>query len=204
MASAKGRAKGAAAKKKRKRASRAKQPKCAGTTTTGKPCRNKAKAGDKYCSIHAGPRRASKFDDPAVREKVLAFIRSANYKVEAARAAGIDRTTLASWLERGEADIEAGVDSAYSAFSLAYDQAEAEAEAILVGRLQKNSSEGDTRATLELLKRRFRERWGDRVTAEVTGDVAASEVRELSKLTVAEREMLLDLEQKMQDERNQR
>ena len=62
-----------------------------------------------------------------------------------------------NWVLKGEADAEAGIDSAYAQFRDRLTRARAEGELNLVRKLEDNP---DWRAAAFLLERGYRERWG--------------------------------------------
>lgn len=206
MARSRGSAKGApASKAKRRKKAKVKQPDCeAIATSTGKRCTNPAKIGSTFCGTHSGKAGApSKFTDD-VRNAILEWTALGGFKTTVCKAAGISPVTLASWLERGELAREQGKDAdEFAEFSAAYEKAEADGELRLLARLQKQSGEGSTRATLEILKRRYRERWGDKVQAEISGagggPIETSSV-DPAKLPVDKRRELVKLLREAQKE----
>lgn len=93
-----------------------------------------------------------------VREKICRAIRAGNYPAVAARAAGVSESTFYRWMERGRSDAK----GPHRAFYEAVREAEAESEVHLVAVLRKSSKDGDWRAALALLERRYAERWRKR------------------------------------------
>lgn len=156
--------------KPKKRKAR-KRPRCKGKTQAGKRCTNPAKKGSTYCGSHSGKSGQPTKFTPETQAKILQGTQLANFKTTVCKGAGITEVSLATWLDQGKADIDAGAETEFSEFFRAYTQAEAEGEERLVAHLQAAAQKGSVRALLELLKRRYRERWGDnvKVEAEVTG-----------------------------------
>jgi len=98
-------------------------------------------------------------------DRICQAIRDKNFVGTAAKMAGIGRTTFYEWREKGLAAREAGkTRSIYCQFVDALEEAEAEAEADLVEQVMKTK-----RGPLEILKRRYRSRWGDRIATELSG-----------------------------------
>lgn len=197
MARRRGSAKGAAAKRKRKSAT-PRRPRCEARTKAGKRCTNPAKEGATVCGTHGGKAGAPSKFNPATCAKILQATRQANFRSVICRAANVHPTTLENWLERGELAVEQGkTDDEYGEFFEEYERAEAEAEMLLVARLQRASQEGDVRANLELLRRRYRERWGDRVQAEHSGPgggpIETQSSIDVDKLPLDKRRQLLAL-----------
>lgn len=99
---------------------------------------------------------------PEVVEILLTAIRAGNYFTTACQYAGIHVGTLYRWLEWGEEDGREG----YKEFAEELRQAEAEAEVDLVHMVSVHAKT-DWRAGMELLSRRFPERWSSK--QEVSG-----------------------------------
>ncbi len=113
------------------------------------------------------PHQNSKFN-PETTGIIIAAVRAGNYFTTSAALAGIHEGTLYRWLRAGEED----EDSKYRQFSLDMAQAEAEAEISVVLVVREAASE-DYRAGLELLSRRFPERWSTKNRTELTGEHGA-------------------------------
>ncbi len=109
------------------------------------------------------PHMNSKFT-PEVTDLIIAAVRAGNYFTTSAALAGIHEGTLYRWLREGEED----EDSKYRQFALDMATAEAEAEISVVSVIRAAASD-DYRAGLELLSRRFPERWSTRNRTELTG-----------------------------------
>lgn len=105
--------------------------------------------------------------DPAVRALIVDLIRNGNYPQTAAAFAGISFEQFKIALEKGRS----GKDLLYYEFWKDICKAEAEAE---IGRLQNISkhAEDDWKAELELMSRRWPERWGNKTARlEISGSV---------------------------------
>jgi hypothetical protein len=116
---------------------------------------------------------------------IVEALAAGNYRQVAAELAGIGRTTLYSWLERGEADYEAGVESDYAALWSAIQVAEANAENEAIKAIRAAAPK-DWRAAAWMLEHRHQTRWGGKTTVEHTGTVR----HELSELSQAELEAM--------------
>lgn len=103
---------------------------------------------------------------PERQRKITKLIRAGHYKEVAARASGIGERTFYTWYEKG-APGHPETRRKYQQFRQAVDAAEAESEEILLKTILR---EGGAKGALEVLKRRFPNRWGDRHRLEHTGD----------------------------------
>lgn len=110
------------------------------------------------------PHRNAKFS-PEVAEIIVAAVRVGNYFTTAASLADIHYNTLYRWLREGEEE----PDGKYGQFSRDMHRAEAEGEVSIVSIIRTHA-ETDYRAGLELLGRRFPDRWSTRNRMELTGD----------------------------------
>lgn len=97
---------------------------------------------------------------PEIQERICQLVRAGNTVEVCAEAAGIAPATYYGWMQQG---IEG--DGVHGEFRRAVEQARAEAEAILVGRVQRAAQSGSWRAATWLLERQWPEHWaaiGDR------------------------------------------
>lgn len=92
---------------------------------------------------------------PELQDKICNLIRAGHYFCTAAAACGIHKSTFQDWKTKGE-NAKAGK---FREFWLAVKEAEGVSELLLVDKILK---EGGAKGALEVLKRRFPERWGDR------------------------------------------
>lgn len=99
---------------------------------------------------------------PEIQERIVTLVRAGHYKRVAAAQAGVAERTLYQWYDKGDQDHEAH-RRIYAQFRQALDEAEAESEIILLDKITKH---GTPRDHLEVLARRFPERWGRRINVE--------------------------------------
>ena len=92
---------------------------------------------------------------PERQDKICNLIRAGHYFVTAALASGISEDTFHDWKAKGEK----AKSGPFRDFWQAVKEAEGQSELLLVDRILK---EGGAKGALEVLKRRFPERWGDR------------------------------------------
>jgi exoribonuclease R len=94
----------------------------------------------------------AKFNDKTTNQ-ILGAMRSGTSFERAARAAGVDRTTLWRWLKSGEQDDRDGKRTKHAKFFREFNQADAE----VVGRVEQHivaQSEMDPRAAIWFLSKR--------------------------------------------------
>lgn len=104
---------------------------------------------------------------PEMQEKITNLIRAGHYMETAAKASGIGTTTFWRWMAEGQATEEnPRPRPIYRDFREAVQKAEADSEAILLAGIIRD---GGPKMKLEVLKRRFPERWGDRHRLEHSG-----------------------------------
>lgn len=92
---------------------------------------------------------------PELQDRICNLIRAGHYFNTAAMACGVGESTFQEWKRKGAA-AKGGM---FREFWLAVKEAEGQSEMVLVDRILK---EGGAKGALEILKRRFPERWGDR------------------------------------------
>jgi transposase len=102
----------------------------------------------------------------ARQERVVAAVRAGAHREQAAQAAGVSRSTLQAWLQRGEA---ADAPTRFQKFAQALREAEAEFELEGLAVISRAAEGGDWRAMAWKLERRHPERWGRQTRHEVTG-----------------------------------
>lgn len=105
-------------------------------------------------------------------------IRKGNYIDNAAAMAGIAESSYYHWIERGDADIEAGKVTIYSEFSEAIKRAKAEGEQIDLDLIADAAGKGNWQAAAWRLERRFPTKWGkqDKLQLEHSGKIGAAEM----------------------------
>lgn len=101
--------------------------------------------------------RPTKLND-RTQTLITDLLSEGNTQVGACNAAGIAPATFYHWLERGEADHEADKQTIYSEFVDAVTRAIGQSEAALV-KFARNAASKDGRVALEMLARRFPDRW---------------------------------------------
>ena len=100
---------------------------------------------------------------PEVHDAIIKDIGNGVTFVDAAGAAGIDRTTFFNWMKWGE-KAKSGV---YFDFFNACKAAQAQARKKFTLVIAKASADGDWRAALEYLKRHDPDNWGDKSQTDV-------------------------------------
>lgn len=98
--------------------------------------------------------------DDATEKRVLDSIRKGNFREVAAASAGISRSTFYNWVAAGRRQKSGRLFD----FVAKLEQAEAEAEERLVGRID-SAAEKDWRADAWRLERKVPERWARRAVA---------------------------------------
>ena len=103
---------------------------------------------------------------PAIQDAMVNAIAAGSYAYVAADFVGISRSTHYAWLERGELG-----EAPFSEYLDAIRKAEAASEVRNVAIIQKAADEGDWRASITYLERKFPDRWGkrERNSIELTG-----------------------------------
>jgi len=124
--------------------------------------------------------RKTKLNEELIK-KICNFIRAGNYIETACQAVGIDPSTFYRWRKKGSLEQDSEQDSLILQFCNAVKEAEAESEVALVLEIRKKATE-DWRAADNILKKRFRERWGDNLGLTHGGKVEV-EVEGLDKFT---------------------
>ena len=119
------------------------------------------------------PGRPEKLNSELIK-KISDLIRLGNYNYVAARACGVAKSTFYKWIEKGEADKEAGKDTIYSKFKDEIELAEAEAEVALVNKWRMMITDNpDYRQIKDFLIARWKQRWGQQI--EISGKVQIDE-----------------------------
>lgn len=101
-----------------------------------------------------------------VIESICASIRAGSYIGAACGRARVSKRSFYEWKKRGEEERNESRNTIYAKFLDAVESAEADNEVMLVGAIIKND---DWRAKMEILKRRYPDRWGDKNKYEHTG-----------------------------------
>ncbi len=100
---------------------------------------------------------------PELRDRIVDYISQGNYIEIAARACGINDSTFWDWMKKGET----AASGKYRDFWEAVRSADAHLESSLVRDI---ASDDDYKAKLEVLQRRFRERWSKTVDVTSGGE----------------------------------
>lgn len=107
------------------------------------------------------------------------------YPVVACRRVGIDKSSYARWMQRGERDLRLKDDSTYARFRTAIKESEAQAEIDHVACLRK-AAQTNWIAVMTLLERRWPTRWGLQDRLEIEDARPALPPVDLSKLSAPE------------------
>jgi len=89
---------------------------------------------------------------------IQSFLRYGYFVEDAARMAGIHKTTLYRWLEQGREERDRGEESLYVDFCNAMEKARAEAEGIFLGSIRTAATRGQWQAAAWWLERSF-DKW---------------------------------------------
>jgi len=132
--------------------------------------------------------RPTKLNDQT-QSVLVGAIRKGNYIDNAAAMAGITESSYYLWIERGEADIEAGKTTTYSEFSEAIKRAKAEGEQIDLDLIADAAGKGNWQAAAWRLERRFPSKWGkqDKLQLEHSGKIG----QDAAEMTDAELDKLI-------------
>lgn len=145
------------------------RPRCRATKTNGDPCNAYAVRGNAYCAAHGGAKRPigrpTKLN-AELADAILNTVAHGSTFHAAAQAAGVNRTTLIAWRERGEADLDNGKDTVFARFAHGLPRARARGEASLVDTIRAHATM-DWRAAAWLLERRNPEDWAKRDSLDV-------------------------------------
>jgi hypothetical protein len=112
---------------------------------------------------------------PERQEIIVKLLRFCNYRITACRAAGITYETFLNWMKRGKKEKK----GKYFEFFCAVEKAEAEGEAHAVVEIMQSRN---PRVILDLLARKYPDRWGTQGRIEHSGQV------ELISMTIEERQ----------------
>ena len=98
---------------------------------------------------------------PELQKKLIKYIQGGSYIVVACRAVGIAEKTFYEWIKKGEKGIEP-----YSKLSKSVRKAQAKSEIRNVAIIEM-AAKKDWRAALEMLARKYPQRWAKRDKLEV-------------------------------------
>jgi transposase len=130
---------------------------CQANTQRGQPCGRQAMRGAELCHAHrgVGVGRPSSLTDE-VERKLCDALRAGNHLEVAARYAGVSRSTLHRWLALAD---QQPADPRLEQFREAVEKAQADAEVHAVGVVRRSIAQGEWRAALAYLERRYPQRW---------------------------------------------
>lgn len=137
-------------------------------------------------------------EEVTLGDLVVMAIKVGAFRAEAARAAGISRTSIFNWAQRGEdaialaqeqqadpdEDVEVTADDVpekdrpYVDFVNALLEAEASSEVFHIRNIRRHS-EKDWRASAWILARKWPERWGSREHPDSTGGYTLADIERL-------------------------
>jgi transposase len=118
---------------------------------------------------------------PKLMERICDSISKGNYISTACQAIGIHKATYYNWLEQGERDTNAGIDSVFADFLQHVRKAEAENEQVIVNMV-RDAAPKNWIAAMTVLERRHPERWGRRERHQV--DVNETRKINITRVTV--------------------
>ena len=112
----------------------------------------------------ARPKGTTKLEiEPELATRIITYIRAGSYVETAAAAAGVDKSTLYRWLERGAEGQEP-----FAGFATQVESALAEAELRDLARIDR-AADSNWQAAAWKLERRNPKMWGRRNFTEMTG-----------------------------------
>ncbi|QAS68834.1 terminase small subunit [Haloferax tailed virus 1] len=160
---------------------------CGHETASGEPCQNPASDGDS-CWLDAHGGSANKSGRPSKlsydrQEKIATAVEGGKSLTSAARMAGVDRTTVYGWIDRGEADKEEGKDNEFTEFYDRLTRAKGHGEDFYFNlALEMAKEDGDHRFIASLMKQRYPDSWGETETGvEATEITVSSDVVEVTE-----------------------
>lgn len=141
---------------------------CGRPTKAGTPCTRKAARGESTCAQHRpSPSVPVLKLTPEAHKTICQALASGVYRKDAAQYAGIGVSTFYRWMETGEADTEAGVESPQATLWKGVIEAEAKAKTRLSALIVKAAVE-DWRAAAWILERKHPDEYGRRDRVEIT------------------------------------
>jgi len=139
---------------------------CGEPTADGSPCENPACRTDGKCWMHtqadepADVGRDSKLNVER-QEQIAQAVEQGKSLTSAARMAGVDRTTVYGWIDKGEAQDEGIYAEFYNRLTRAKGHGE---EFYFNLALEMAKENGDHRFIASLMKQRYPDSWGDTET----------------------------------------
>ena len=102
-------------------------------------------------------------------DAVCPWLHAGYFVEDAARMAGINKSTLYRWLDKGREDREQEIDSLYADFCNAMERARAEAEGMFINSIQTAAKRGQWQAAAWWLERSF-DKWSKPSKLQISGD----------------------------------
>jgi hypothetical protein len=148
---------------------------CGVETTKGEPCQNPAES----CPWHDVDEKPDTGRNTKLslerQEKIASAIEQGKSITSAARMAGVDRTTVYGWLDRGEADIESGKENVFTEFYHRLTRARGHGEDFYFElALDLARENGDHQFIASLMKQRYPDSWGETETGVSSPDIEIS------------------------------
>ena len=135
---------------------------CGAETTKGEPCQNPADS----CPWHDTDEtpdtgRPSKLSHSR-QEEICQAVEAGKSLTSAARMAGVDRTTVYGWIDKGEAAKEAGEDNEFTEFYDRLTRAKGHGEDFYYNLALELAKENeDHRFIASLMKQRYPDSWAE-------------------------------------------
>ena len=152
---------------------------CGHETANGTPCQNPATDdGSCWLDAHGGSAapsgRPSKLSHSR-QEEICQAVEAGKSLTSAARMAGVDRTTVYGWIDRGEAEKEAGNDNEFTEFYDRLTRAKGYGEDFYFNLALELAKENeDHRFIASLMKQRYPDSWGETETGVDAPDITVT------------------------------
>jgi hypothetical protein len=153
---------------------------CNATTADGTPCENSACRSDGRCWIHTQTDESADIGRDTKlslerQEQIATAIEQGKSLTSAARMAGVNRSSVYEWLDRGEADIESGKDNVFTDFYHRVTRARGHGEDFYFElALELARENGDHQFIASLMKQRYPDSWGETETGVSSPDIEIS------------------------------
>ena len=163
---------------------------CGHIKNSGKECTYSPKYDDGKCGHHTecdtgADRRGGRPSKLSYerQEKIATAVEGGKSITSAARMAGVDRTTVYGWLDKGEASKQAGDDNEFTEFYDRLTRAKGHGEDFYFNlALSLAKEDGDHRFIASLMKQRYPDSWGETETGvEATEITVTSDVVEVTE-----------------------
>lgn len=140
---------------------------CGHTKADGEECTFKAKYDDGKCGHHTDTEGVGDTGRPSKlsydrQEKIASAIEGGKSLTSAARMAGVDRTTVYGWIDRGEVDKKEGKDNEFVEFYDRLTRAKGHGEDFYFNLALELAKENeDHRFIASLMKQRYPDSWAE-------------------------------------------